>query len=130
MRPRGLLHAVWLWGPLLGYGYLIFYLSSLSHIPYASEAPDYLEHGIEYFGLGVLTARALNDGLGRPVPLRTLSGALLLCVAYAASDEIHQMFVPDRYADITDVLSDAVGASLGLGALRLIQRLRAPRGLA
>ena len=124
-RPTRLLHQIGLWGPPLLYGYLIFYLSSLSHIPFASEAPDYLEHGVEYFGLAVLLARALNDGLRHPVPLRTLAIALLLCVGYAATDEIHQKFVPDRFADITDVLSDTVGASLGLTMLRLVQRLLA-----
>ena len=122
-RPTRLLHQIGLWGPPLAYGYLIFYLSSLSHIPFASEAPDYLEHGVEYFGLAVLMARALNDGLRHPVPWRTLVVALLLCVGYAATDEIHQMFVPNRFADITDVLSDAVGASLGLATLRFGQRL-------
>ncbi len=46
---------------------------------------------------------------------------LSLCIAYAITDEVHQMFVPDRYADVRDVLSDAAGAGAGLGLLYLAQ---------
>ncbi|HEU4400544.1 MAG TPA: VanZ family protein [Candidatus Polarisedimenticolia bacterium] len=120
-----LLHRLAIWGPVAGYLALIFYLSSQSRIPWARLAPDYLEHGVEYAGLAVVLARALNDGLGRPVPRRTLLLTLLLCVAYAATDEIHQRFVPDRYSDIMDVLSDAVGSCLGLIVLHLAQWMRA-----
>jgi VanZ family protein len=123
MFLRGGLRVIWIWGPLLAYGLLIFYLSSLSQIPWAARYPDYLEHSVEYLGLGILTARALNRGLLHPVPPRTLLIAFLLCVVYAISDEIHQMFVPNRLADVTDVLSDATGAGAGLLALHLGHRL-------
>ena len=33
------------------------------------------------------------------------------------------MFVPNRYADLTDVLSDVVGAALGLLGLLFMQRM-------
>jgi len=117
------LRRFWLWGPVLAYVLLIFYLSSLSQIAWASDYPDYLEHSTEYLGLAVLTARALNGGLKRAVPGRTLLLAFLLCVGYAVSDEIHQKFVPNRFADVTDVMSDAVGAGAGLAALHLGRRL-------
>jgi VanZ family protein len=74
-------------------------------------------------GLAVLTARAFNNGLVRPFSGRTLALAFLLCLGYAISDEIHQKFVPDRFADVTDVLSDAAGAGAGLLGLRLGRRL-------
>lgn len=124
MRYPALLRRIWMWGPLLAYLQAIFYLSSLSYIPGASLLADYLEHGLEYLGLSILVARALNDGLGRTVPRGILLLSLLLCALYAVTDEIHQMYVPNRYADITDVLSDATGAALGLGALHLAQRWR------
>jgi VanZ family protein len=125
VTPRqALLHGLWRWGPLLAYLIAIFQLSSLSYIPGASLAPDFLEHGLEYLGLGILVTRALNDGLRREVARGTLILSFLLCVLYAISDEIHQMYVPNRFADVTDVLSDAAGASLGLGAVYLAQRLR------
>jgi VanZ family protein len=123
MSLRGFLHALWIWVPLFAYLMLIFYLSSLSRIPWAARYPDYLEHSVEYMGLAILAARALNNGLVRPVSRRTLLIAFSLCITYAISDEIHQMFVPDRFADVTDVLSDAVGAGIGLGALLVTGRL-------
>lgn len=123
MSLRGILHRIWIWGPLVAYGFLIFHLSGLSQIPWASRYPDYVAHSTEYMGLAVLTARALNNGLLRPLSGRILILAFLLCVGYAISDEIHQMFVPDRYADITDVLSDAAGAGAGLLALHFGRRL-------
>lgn len=123
MSLRGGLRAIWIWGPLVAYLVLIFYLSSLSQIPWAARYPDYLEHSAEYLGLGILTARALNKGLLHPVPARTLLIAFVVCVGYAISDELHQMFVPNRFADVTDVLSDATGAAAGLLALRFVPPL-------
>jgi VanZ family protein len=123
MDGRTLLHRLWIWGPVVAYVIFIFYLSGLSQIPWGEVAPDYLSHALEYCGLAVLVARALNDGLSRAVPTRTLLLAFALCVAYAATDEFHQMFVPNRFADITDVLSDAAGASVGLLAVHFGLRL-------
>lgn len=40
--------------------------------------------------------------------------ALLICVLYAASDEWHQSFIPNRSAALKDVLLDSCGSGLGL----------------
>ncbi len=108
-----------MWGPVVIYLALIFYLSSLSHIAWAAAYPDYVEHGAEYGGLAILLARALNNGLRHPLSFRVLLVTFLLCVAYGASDEFHQKFVPNRFADVTDVLSDSVGAAVGLTVLSI-----------
>ena len=126
---RGILRTTWIWGPLVAYGFLIFYLSGLSQVPWTASYPDYVAHSIEYMGLAVLTARAFNNGLLRPFSGRTLALAFLLCLGYAISDEIHQMFVPNRFADVTDVLSDAAGAAAGLLGLRFGRRLLLRRGV-
>ena len=118
LRSR-LLHHLWIWGPVLVYVGVIFYLSSLSHIPWGGIAPDYISHAVEYFGLSLLVARALNDGLAQPVPPGRLLITLSLCVACGIADEIYQKFVPDRFADVGDVLSDAAGAGVGLGLMYL-----------
>jgi VanZ family protein len=120
---RGVLRSLWIWGPLVVYCAVIFYLSSLSSVPWATAYPDYVEHALEYLGLSILTARALNGGLRSPLPTRVLALAFVLCLGYAILDEIHQKFVPNRFADVRDVLSDAAGAGVGLMGLRAGARL-------
>jgi VanZ family protein len=124
-RPLRLL---WIWGPVALYLAGIFYLSSLSHIPWAAAYPDYLEHSLEYAGLALVLARGLNGGLDHAVPPPLLLLAFALCVGYGALDELHQYFVPDRLADWRDVLSDSAGSAAGLLALHLAGLLRAGRG--
>ena len=52
--------------------------------------------------------------------------AWLLAVAYAATDELHQSFVPGRHPSVWDVMVfDNLGALLGLWlAARVIQPIR------
>ncbi len=45
--------------------------------------------------------------------------AIVICVSYAAVDEIHQLFVPGRTAKVTDVLIDAAGSIVGMLFLRI-----------
>lgn len=45
--------------------------------------------------------------------------ALVLVFLYAASDEIHQAFIPGRTGQVSDVIVDTVGGGLGLGLLWL-----------
>ena len=40
--------------------------------------------------------------------------AFLICVLYAISDEIHQLFVPGRAGQVRDVLIDSSGSFLGI----------------
>jgi hypothetical protein len=97
---------LWIWGPVVAYVALIFYLSGLSDIRWSAPYPDHLLHAAEFFGLAILVARALNGGLQQPIPPRTM----LLAFLY-------------RYADLGDVLSDAVGAAIGLVGLHFMQRM-------
>ena len=130
MRSSPAMRRFWFWGPVIAYVALIFYFSSLSDISVVSPYPDHLLHAAEYFGLAILVARALNGGLQRPISSRAMLLSFLFCVVYAVSDEIHQMFVPNRYADLTDVLSDVVGAVLGLAGLLVMQRMMLRRNTA
>jgi VanZ family protein len=123
MPPSGGLRRLWIWGPLVIYVGVIFYLSSLSSIPWAGWSPDYVSHSVEYCGLAILVARALNDGLDRPVPARRLAIAFLLTIACAALDESWQYFTPNRFADYRDVISDAAGSAVGIGMLYLTRNV-------
>ena len=46
--------------------------------------------------------------------------AAVLCVLYAASDELHQYFVPDRAALVGDVVIDALGILPGVAGVCLL----------
>lgn len=49
---------------------------------------------------------------------------LLWCVFYAISDEVHQLFVPDRAGRATDVLIDSAGAVVALLIVWGIMKLK------
>jgi VanZ family protein len=70
-------------------------------------------HVTEYLILALLLVRALRqEGLRG---WRLVATAVTLGVAYAALDEIHQVFVPSRTASPGDVLVDAIGVVAGVG---------------
>ena len=77
-------------------------------------------HMSEYAVLTLLYLYALCKNEAKR-PLRT---ALLLCALYAATDEIHQAFVPDRGPSPIDVMIDTAGAAVGLALHRLACRIR------
>ena len=102
------------WGPVLFYGSIIVYLSSQSypsqHLPsFLFSMSDKLLHGLEYGMLGILLYRAFYQTIGS---IGSMSLAIICAVAFGISDEIHQWFVPNRQADIWDLLADTLGASI------------------
>ena len=66
-------------------------------------------HLAEYAILSALLLRALRQHL-----LAARSVAFVLAALYAVLDEIHQSFVPSRTGSPWDVLTDIMGALLGL----------------
>ena len=113
------------WGPLIAYSGLIFWLSSQPQLAFVGDAPDYLLHFLAYFGMGLLTVRAFARGLAVPVANRVACLSVALSVAYAASDEFHQSFVPGRVASYQDFVADGLGVLVALAALLVYWRLRA-----
>jgi VanZ family protein len=82
-------------------------------------------HFVEYAILAVLLWRALWKPVRhdpRPWSWSTGGLAVLMVALYAASDEIHQLFVPTRQASVWDVLLDTAGAMVGLLVTALIYR--------
>ena len=64
-------------------------------------------HASVYFILTLLLIRAFQiSGLN---PSSTIFFSLLICFIYACTDEIHQLFVPGRSGQFTDVLIDTSG---------------------
>jgi VanZ family protein len=96
------------WLPVLLWAGLIFGLSSIPDLGTGLGTLDLvlrkIAHFLQYAILGALLVRALRN----EVP------AVAAGVAYAASDELHQHFVPGRHAAVRDVVIDAAGVLAGV----------------
>ena len=110
---------VFLWGPAVLYAALIFWLSSLSHVPTGPENSDKVFHFFEYFLFAALLWRALRSRHFQKRKIQRALVVLLIGAAYAASDEIHQLFVPGRTSSVFDWIADVAGI-VGMLTLMLI----------
>lgn len=84
-------------------------------------------HLAEYLLLGAalmahVKAISACRSVRRPKLLSWLIGSF-----YAASDELHQLFVPGRSGEIKDVLLDSLGVLLGVLLLGLLWKARGKR---
>ncbi|HUJ78734.1 MAG TPA: VanZ family protein [Nitrospiria bacterium] len=104
------------WIAWLGYAGVIFYLSSRQFGPILAGLPpntDKLIHMVEYAGFGAITYHAVSTAGWAPHRRWRLILVIMIGIAYGASDEFHQMFVPTRDSDVRDVMADAVGTAIG-----------------
>ncbi len=103
-------------GPAVLYVAIIFGMSSLpgSDVP---EMPfafgDKFVHALEYGLLGIFLYRAFR--YPKPWVSSPYRATLAFGILYAASDEIHQLFVPGRYCDFVDFLVDCIGLAVFAG---------------
>lgn len=81
-------------------------------------------HFTEYAILGVLFYLFYRQTLPQKNGLQLFVLAILSSFLYACTDEIHQLFVPGRSGQFTDVLVDTLGAFCGCLLLLAIRRLR------
>jgi VanZ family protein len=104
---------------------LIFGLSSISRPPDLPGAiGDKLGHALLYFGLAALMVRAMAGGWRRPFGAGTAVAAFSYATIYGVTDEIHQIFVPPRTADIADLMADAAGAAAAVALLYAAHAIR------
>ncbi|MCL5411531.1 MAG: VanZ family protein [Patescibacteria group bacterium] len=111
---------LFLWLPPILFMGLIFYLSGIPKLEATSEPTGNLisrklAHLTEYAILFILFFRAFGYQKSK-LPL-----AFSLCVLYAISDEIHQLFVPLREGKATDVVVDSIGSVLGIFFVRVFK---------
>ncbi len=103
------------WLPVLAWAALIFALSSVPSLSSGFGVWDTVlrkgAHVVEYGVFGVLLARALPE-----LP------AFVAGVAYAATDELHQRFVPGRHGSLLDVALDSAAVLAGILVLRRASR--------
>lgn len=78
-------------------------------------------HFFIYFFLGIFVFTALKKRVMKGYRKERI--ALYICIAYAISDEVHQLFVSGRGAQVKDVLIDSAGAAMGILFASLIDSL-------
>lgn len=123
------------WAPVVGWAGLIFFLSSRENLHFAPQPLlDFVVRKLGHMGvfgiLALLLRRAFGwgSGGGRPgawVSRWAARWAFVVTALYAASDELHQAFVPTRGPSVLDVGIDCLGAVIALvavAALAAVQR--------
>ena len=135
---------LWVWLPWLCWMGLIFYLSDQDKL-HSRETSSWFLFPFRWLGMSY----AEMEGWHLPELVRKLAHfsvylvlflwsyrldrhywpqspwpwrALLWCLLYAISDEIHQIYVPGRGPHVLDVLIDSSGALAGWGLLRLYEK--------
>lgn len=78
-----------------------------------------LAHFTEYLILGFLTINMLNkNDIAKKYII-----AIIICIIYASSDEIHQIFIAGRCFAIRDILIDSMGSISGIYIYKLLRRV-------
>lgn len=109
------------WAPLIGWLMLIFFLSNQQKgsIPSYGSWDLLVKKGAHFGAYGLVALLAWWAGF-RPLSV------LVLTLAYAISDELHQLQIPGRNGRPVDVLIDLAGAVTALALLLRLQ-VHAPR---
>ena len=80
-----------------------------------------LAHYTEYLILGLLLVNLLKDYHNKYLLI-----SLIICILYATSDEIHQLFVPGRSCQFLDILIDTLGSITGTYLYKLLEVIGLP----
>lgn len=80
-------------------------------------------HFTEYFILGLILILYLQTK--EKLTTKYIILAIIFCVLYATSDEIHQLFVDGRSCKIMDILIDTCGSSLAILGFTSIYKITA-----
>jgi VanZ family protein len=133
LRPwRGRLtasrHEPWLGAvPSLLYMLMIFAVSAIPGSEFGAAPDDRLAHFVEYAILGIVLSFSAAGFLGRTPSLAAFVSMGLFGLAFAASDEWHQSFVPGRDSSVKDVAFDALGMTTALIAIYVLAHPRERR---
>ncbi len=112
--------------PLLAWMGLIFYFSSLSGFgrQYSPDIYFYITrkgaHLIEFFILTILFIRIIK--FYEIKNTKTYFASILFSLAYAFSDEVHQLFVIGREGKFFDIGIDLIGIILAVVLYKLFSR--------
>jgi len=114
------------WLPVLLYLTVIVTLSAQPGLtpPPTFHLSDKFYHTTEYFGLGLLIARAFRAGRRGTLPVLDLAMVVTLGMMVGASDEIFQSHISGRESDVFDLLADTTGVLLAQIATLVLALLR------
>jgi len=84
-------------------------LFNINNIELLSLIIRKLAHFTEYLILGLLVINMMKD-----YHYSYLIISIIICIIYAISDEMHQLFVPGRSCQLTDILIDSLGSIMGI----------------
>ena len=79
-----------------------------------AEALDGLVRKLAHFSIFAALGFFLLGATRRSFDKYTAVITIVFCVFYAVTDEVHQLFVPGRSGQITDVLVDGSGSAAGM----------------
>ena len=80
---------------------------------------DWVTHFCLYGVLGALLARV---GVLESWSRRRLVMAAVMISLFGVLDELHQLFIPDRTAEVADWLMDTAGSATGMAVLLWVAR--------
>ncbi len=104
-------------------GTIVYILHNILGIDYSDKLIFIIRkcaHVSEFFILGILVINLISKYNVKYSYLISF----IICVLYASIDEFHQLFVPGRSGQVTDVLIDLIGVVLGLLLVFLIRCFR------
>ena len=78
-------------------------------------------HFTLYFILGISVYLFIKEYIDDK---RLIIITILICLLYATSDEIHQLFVPGRSFQLLDILIDTIGSICSIIMIRIINKVR------
>jgi len=126
-RRHPIIVLAWKWGPLIFWMALIFFMSDQSTLPGVEDTllDLLIKKGGHFMAYAILAGLAWRALAPSPTDNRLLLLVWVIAVLYAASDEVHQLFVPGRHGSLVDVAIDSAGALLAVILLRKLALHRA-----
>ena len=113
--------------PLVIYWITLFILTTIpvDKVPRFFNNQDKLEHFIAYCVLAfLLTLTLYFQKRSSLLSSHAYLFTFIFTLAYGAIDELHQLFVPGRYCDFYDWLTDSFGGLMGVGLVYLFLKNR------
>ncbi|HCF70868.1 MAG TPA: VanZ family protein [Syntrophomonas sp.] len=83
-----------------------------------SAAREYM-HGVVFLVLGLLVQNAVTKEGAKGI--KAIAISLAICVICGITDEIHQLFVPGRAFQVSDLAMDSIGSIMGIGLVYFLK---------